>query len=526
MRPVSRRPSSFVPNMLNSDQIRRNYLRYRRKIISECLEIDKWQVLSQKIAAFQPDVLILLTPIMPRLHQILRLVDRKLLQAPLVITDLTLDYLSDNFLHNKKIALVDAAINVGSAFVKVRESLKRFSNTIIQCFAVYQRGSHDPKDVILADQKNLSLDEYRTNANYLAQTLVCLCRPFEVEFPIFYVNTPKKFDFNQFIIDVDKIPGLVANRQDDLESFPVGVNKFSIDVFPGRGVNDKWRFYFDMGEHRLFFVPMAHLNQNEDIPNKHHLSGTALYRYQMYCKSLVWGKECWDNLRYIANRPTVSLEHDEVRLLFGPDIAQEIISQFEQLPTCQRSLTPLPSQEEALYFYHAFKQKNIKIAGELFIEYLFNFFNELGLLVGEDDPSKYAFDDQEYYPQKEDVCKNHYLRLCVGPTFKELLLLMQPYFEKKQIAFTEEKLHTVMSKILDQQIDQGFIIPTFDAYGRRIFRKGQAFPYDRSKFLLIMSLGINVNFKNFQDKDIISKEDEKEIIAALEDFERELFTEE
>ena len=535
-------------------QLKNDYLDHRRLVIKHCLEIPKWLTLSEKIAAFKPDVIVLLAPKMPLIYKVLKFLDPTLFNAPLVISDFAIDYLPDNYLKNKKIAIVADYINNTTSMLKVKENLKKFSNVSSQCFAISKvtannfkdniKDDHEyaPKDasqeIVFADPQNISLYTYRLNLNYLYQSFICLTYPVEIEFPVLYVDTPKKFDFDQFIIDIDDTDGLVANRQDGFESFSAGINKISVDVFPGRGVNDKWRFYFDMAENRLFFVPMAHLDKNETIPNEHNFSGRALSRYQMYCKSLVWGKKCFDHIRHLGNLPPISLDHEEVSLLFGRDLAKEIIFKFEQSPTNQDNLaplthlehlTPLSSQEETLYFYDAFKQKNIEISGELFVEYFINFFQELRMQLSEDDHLNYAFDDENYGLDKDsldkgDVCQNRDIKSCLGPTFKELLLLMKPYLERKKMNVTEEKLHTVMSKILDQQIDQGFVVPTFDTYGRRIFTTGEAFPYDRSKIFAMKYLGIKVNFKNFQDKNLLSKEAANKIAVALHDLEMKRFS--
>ena len=494
---------------LSSIDVSSSELSCRKDVISNYLDIEKWKKLSNNIDNFNPDVIIFIARKMLRIHQVLKSIDKSFFDAPLIISNFAIDYLDKNYLDGKKIAIVDDSVNVGTTLNSVKQQIDHeFNNTQIKCFAVYQsENNHHEIDAILADDSILDIQKYRTRANSLSSSLNCLSRPVEIEFPIFNVDVPKSFDYMDFAESLTNAnPNLQANRLDSFDAFPVGIYKFSVDVFPGRGVNDKWRFYFDDAKHILTFVPMAHYDPDPKDYYDHNLKTIMLHRRKSYVNSLVWGKKCWSYIQSITKLPDITLDESEVTFLFGTTLAKEMLSYYNKLTLKSELLEPLPCREQTLYFYNAYKNldENLKINNiadcELFFDYFTNFFINLGKLVGEDGSSDYKFNDPNYIPDLNYVNKNRYARLCVGPTFNELLYLMNCYFTNdKKIDILDKRLHTLISRTLDRQIDQGFIVPVFDCYGRRIFRKGEPNPYNIHEIQLLSFLGLKPSFSNSRE---------------------------
>ena len=199
----------------------------------------------------------------------------------------------------------------------------------LKFFAVYQSENyHNEVDVILADDSILDLDKYRNRANSLSASLNCLSRPIEIDFPIFHVDIPDLFDYMVFADRLTKAnQNLQGIRLDSLDYFAVGVYRFSFDVFPGRGVNDKWRFYGDDAHHILTFVPMAHYDPD---PNT-DLKDDKFHRLNSYINSLAWGKKCLSYIQNITKLPDITLDKSEVELLFCHTYSEKILSIYDNL---------------------------------------------------------------------------------------------------------------------------------------------------------------------------------------------------
>ena len=497
-------------------------LYHRNKIANSYLDIKKWKALSYNIDKFNPDVIIFIANKMLRIYQVLKFVDNSLFNAPLIISNFAIDYLEPKDLDGKKIAIVDATLNTGTILKNIEQKINhKFHNTQIKFFAVYQSENKHEIEAILVDKKILCIDDYLIIENLLSSSLNCLPEPVETEYPIFRVNVPKLFDYLGFGEDLmNANQNLQGIRLDSYDYFSVGIDKFSFDVFPGRGVNDKWRFYLDDAKHILTFVPMAHYDPDTNSKDDKY------NRLNFYINSLAWGKKCWSYIQSISKLPDITLDKCEVELLFGHTYAKKILSIYNTLPSKCESLEPLPCKEQTLYFYNAYKNldENLKLKNtadcKLFFDYFTKFFINLVNLVGEDCSSEYKFNDNDYVPNLNQVNENNYLRLCVGPTFTELLHLMKYYFDDKKIDITNKNLHILIDKTLDRQIDQGFIIPTFDCYGRLIFRRGNTIPYNLYEMKAANFVGLKPTFSNVREMmNSLPDDKRKDLFDSLSLFE-------
>ena len=532
----------------------------RKFLICDFLEIEKWQELSNNINKFNPDVIILIQPKMPRIYQALQSlnievnVDPKdygidinkisfnLFEAQSIISNFAIDYLPNNYLNGKKIAIVDDSLNVGTTLKNVEEKInKRFTATQIKFFTVYQSESDHIVDVILSDNQRLTQDEYQEKSNCLASSLLCLPKPFASEFPIFTTTIPEDFYYKDFIADLKKLDlPLQFNRLDSLHYVSVGINKFSVDLFPGHGVNNKWYFCIDNTFNKLVFVPMAHYDPLDDSIIKDEkfletfdlknsdLDDDALHRLKSYVSSLIFEKNSWTRIKNVTSLPDICLDQNETELLFGVTAAEKILSFYNDLHSDYKLLQQPKDTTQTSYFYDAYTRLNtlddsskIKVESkDLFFNYFTKFFVKLGEFVGEDDKNNYKFDFENYQPNLKQVLKNGYLRLRVGPTFNELLRLMKVYFTNRNIEISEKALHNIVSHNLDRQIDQGFIVPTFDCYGRRIFRKGKSSPYNIYELKLLNLLGLNPTFTEMKNShELLEPNQYDDIFSALQALE-------
>ena len=170
---------------------------------------------------------------MLRIYQVLKFVDKNLFNAPLIISNFAIDYLEPKDIDGKKIAIVDATLNIGTTFRNIEQKINhKFHNTKIKFFAVYQSENKHEIEATLVDDEILNLYEYLNRGNSLSASLNCLSKPVEIEFPIFNVDVPRSFDYMDFaecLTSANK--NLQANRLESFDAFPVGIYKFSFDVF-------------------------------------------------------------------------------------------------------------------------------------------------------------------------------------------------------------------------------------------------------------------------------------------------------
>lgn len=116
------------------------------------------------------------------------------------------------------------------------------------------------------------------------------------------------------------------------------------------------------------------------------------------------------------------------------------------------------------------------------------FFELLGRKTGSDDPAEICDDFRK-------MIKSEGQRLHIGSTFTELCEILRKIWHTPG-TYTEADWYARISRTLDQQIDQGFIVPAIGLSGSRIFRKGEASPYDTVSMNILKCLGISATPEN------------------------------
>ena len=228
-------------------------------------------------------------------------------------------------------------------------------------------------NAILADNTPLSIDKYQDISNCSSSSLICIPRPVEIEFPIFTVDINKEFRYKDFLdsLKESNLP-LQGNSLDSLHCVAIGINKFSVDIFPGHNINNKWRFSSDNALHKLVFVPMADYDPsdnriledelfqssfNDEILQK-NLSFDSLNRLKSYINSLTWGKKSWTFIQEVALLADSTIDKNEINLLFGPIFAEKIVNFYNNIPPNYDCLFEFEDKKQTLYFYDAYKKLN------------------------------------------------------------------------------------------------------------------------------------------------------------------------
>ena len=207
-------------NRLSKEEVWKRQLSFREGWVHNCLDISKWKKLSSKIDEFNPDVIVLIADKMPRVYQALNLIDSNFFKAELVVSSFALDYLPNKDLDDKKIAIVDGCLNVGTTFKNTEAKINHlFSNTETKFFAAYQSENTHIVDVLLADDGLLTIEKYEGISNCLASSIISLPRPIEIDFPIFTCDIPEDFYYKQFAADLTKPNSFLHATRLDLK-FP------------------------------------------------------------------------------------------------------------------------------------------------------------------------------------------------------------------------------------------------------------------------------------------------------------------
>lgn len=506
----------------------------RNSLLQQRIVSEHWKKLEDMINDYSPDFVILLARRMPRIYQLLNLN----LGSSIVVSDFAIAFIH-NKLNGKKVAVVDESVNAGTTLNNVCDRLNACGVAKIKRFAIAKKQGNMQNDIsFVRDNKGEYLtwndQEYRQSSLNTSLALFLQNLPFELEFPVFCTTCSADYNFEKFgskLKDLD--PSFYVHYLDALENVDTGLYRYSVDIFPDKTENTKWRFYLDECGRKIIFVPMINCNPNNEntsfLPNVwkeadtlfgtksplckgcETFPGEARNRLQLYIASLEWAYRSWPTLANALSLDKIELRKEDTSLLFGSDFANLICSEYKKLPeitVSSSSFFPLKTSIceskrinafcEVIEKYPEIKEKFESVSkkfenssdGENYCSYFIEFFKTLGEITGENNIDNYMIVDNGYNPNKSDVLKTPYLRLRVGPTFEDILLIMKKYWSKISPELTPRDLHIKVSEILDQQIDQGFVVPVLGMTGQRIFRKGEPRPFNRNIRLALLYMGI------------------------------------
>jgi hypothetical protein len=180
----------------------------------------------------------------------------------------------------------------------------------------------------------------------------------------------------------------------------------------------------------------------------------------------------------------------DAKLLFGQEIVENHLNKIEykkedrrkkevqnkqiELSFLHKTL-PFNSDKGQLFYKDVGKKvyKGVDTDKIIEFEYFSTFFSLLSEKVGANNINEYSFE----YPSLNEIKKHPHKRLTIGPTFREIIDIMDKLFnedEKLEGRYTKKQLHFIVSDFLDSAIDNGGVVPHISHYdGIRIYRKGE-----------------------------------------------------
>lgn len=444
----------------------------RREFATQMLAQEQWRRLSSLIENFDPELVILVARKMPRAIELARVCGQRILpEGVQVISDFAIDSLKPALLETK-VAIVDDAVNVGStmadAWQRARKTLGAQAD--IRCFTIAMR--EGGAGAIKKEMKmRYALDvpwnqsKYQCAATALANGFWCVNRPFEIEYPVYIVKTSADHVNRLPEMLVNLGENCIAHRLDREEAPFFGLHRFSLDIRPGRFINDKIRFYVDSLNNEIVAVPMAGSSRGQS-------------RKERFLASMRLGSDIFSRLHI---KEKIQLSEPDTEMLFGASDAAELLAiSLEDLTPYQYETGWNPReghfyQKEWPCFRHFCMPEFIWSMNSC-IE---AFFNALAEYTKADTGQEYG-------------------RLCRGPTFGELQLILGELY--KPDSQTRSISHESLSVALDRYIDQGFIVPVLDSENRRIFRKGEPHPLSSGALAALRTIGAEVDIrKGIQD---------------------------
>lgn len=464
------------------------------------LDMEAWRSLAGDVMEYRPTRVVLLARKMARLWQYLRAREPKTFPPEMPITsNFALEYMPEDKIAGERFAIIDDAFNVGSTMEHICTKLESAGARDVQCFVVArkqpdaQTGAAFRWPLHVARPQALTDHEYHAHSAKISMALLLGPHPLELEFPVYALEFSDGIDAFQAALGAQK--DFTLQWLTHPEAKISGMERLSL--YPkGPGDNTKIRLYFDRCANRTFAVPM---------PGSFMAPGASQGAAQR--RLFAMGQELMEACRGLLEKygmRTMTPETWDERLLFGKD-AREVPAEGVGAETKNAELESylLPALRHCRTFMEAMEAyENRESLRLVFVKLL----QELGKAVGEDDPAHMAQDFLDALPEslRRQLRDERYARLRIGATFAELAELAAMFWTGAA-ACEPSGLRAAISRLLDEHIDQGFVVPVLDLAMRRAFRKGEPFPHDRA---LLYAL-------RCQGRDVSAGDDLEEALRAL-----------
>jgi len=461
-----------------------------------------WAELCRRVNAWRPDVVVLVARKMPRVSEYLRF---DFGRECLVISDLAIPF-AHRELRRARVAIVDDVVNVGTTVRHACDCALASGAMDARVFALGRSQEYEATVPLeCAHPDVLPAESYRKLVRWIPSALRTLAKPFEVEFPVIRCRFALPFNSSVQILrwlrdrfGSECVHDLTAGHP---------LRRVTVDLPNANAENTKLRLYLDDGAGVCNLVPfavpqslscfpapgcrlarqllVAGLKALESCPPAAQLwEEESTIRLQMFASSLDAGVGALDDLGEVLVATQVSVcDPSDARLLFGPRVAEALNAAPNPAsidPYPLPSATPVRSESETLPFFSHCD----KLAEHHFLDLVrrdasasdpcsifASVFDALARLVGALDPSKYALTWPYSY---EDIARRPYLRLRIGPTFQDLVAIMDALVpDDLPVALPTRNL---VSAMLDDGIDSGAVVPTiahYDGHAYRIYRKGE-----------------------------------------------------
>lgn len=446
-------------------------------------DFSEWTALAREVRACRPDCLVLLARKMTRLWQHMRNLDGEtfLCRYP-TISHYALDYIDKKRIEGKKVIIIDDALNVGSTMKHVYNKLVHLGAAEVHSFVLGAKADFNPEDLgNLANTlhiicpKKLDDQKYHAKSASINRCLLLSGLPLELEFPVYELSLTTNPD--EFMETLYSREQGRSSRLTQVDAAIAGFERLSVTRHDEQGNRSKYRFYFGKNPDRVLCVPMPLASNTTGIPR---FAGRA----DLYACGMKLMEQYLPHLsQYGVQGATILAEDTE--LLFGAPfnatmVAKDRTRKREEDASDTWFLDVLESSPE-----FTGQMKKFPYSGSLRLTFV-KLFQTLGNAVNEHARgTETPVLKKLPLPVREGIKQDNFLRLCLGLTFSEIVALLETYWENtKKISL--EKISSFVSQLLDEHIDQGFVVPTLDPYGRRVFRKGEAAPKDRA---LLYALG-------------------------------------
>jgi hypothetical protein len=437
---------------------------------------------------------------------------------PLIITDVAIPF-SSQYLNDARVAIVDDVVNFGSTLAYVSEIVQRHAPANIRRFSLATRQSrkqnYNDRDFQCAHIESLTDDEYSSYVRRVPAAINHVCKPYDLVFPIIAGRYRIPFRNTSEILDAlrEKLEGgSIQLIPSPYTNSPI--RRISL-LLPDEtnSVNRKIRIYFDDSIGQCSIVPMtvpscirddktivklpwvANLQQQLKSNLKSDSTGDtndALCTISLFTSALDWfwgsaNQTLSDVLDFEPNSFSIA----DARLVFGPKIAffrnECEITMAGPAPVRESNTSTSFTLSESPFLNKFDADDLIQSTINWLLEtggdnadsidcyrYLLGIMTALAKIIGSESPADY----RAVWPfSKQEILKNPYLRLRIGPTFSDLVELCRRIYHKvngceiRSSAFVK-----TLSGTFDNLIDQGAIVPTFAHYNNesfRIYRRGE-----------------------------------------------------
>lgn len=448
----------------------------RSAYIGAHLDRPSWQKLASAVEEYRPDFIVLLARKMARLWQVLDLSRQSDRLAKIsVYSDFALDFMGGEDLAGKKVAVIDDAINVGSTITHVCEMLAG-RDARPECYIMASKDTFNKASFkwpihIMGSEKALNEDEYRKRSAKLNMALLLSTMPLEIEYPSYKITLNHDLTAEQFANRLERATGPRFQWLTNIEAEERGMLRAVLLMEDRYSVRAKIRLYIDMENNEVVCSPMPFCKPAQaggDRENRRSLyrAGKKLMgaQWEMFRKA--------GAVRYEQNMA-------DARLLFGSDSNSGKAVFDGNRDACH---VPTSYMLDALFGCQSFLQnivENKRTAGLRML--VVQLFRSLAYIVGEDDPQGRDQSFISSLPESVQLYldKDEFARLRLGLSFDDIISIIKvlsPEYANKDSLLLSRSI----SRLLDEHIDQGYIVPVIDLAGRRAFRKGEPWPHDRA----------------------------------------------
>lgn len=461
-----------------------------------------WQEFVRQVAAFRPDVVILVARKMPRLQEAFGLD----FGASHVCSDLAIPFLAE-YLKGADVAIVDDVVNVGTTMRHAFDRVRACGAAEIRLFALGARPSHTLGDLPLevTVPEPMTETRYRELVASVPETIQLLAKPYDIEFPIFRCMLAPWANCAADVVDWARDHFREAVHDLLWPSSFSHIRRITIDLPQQRGTR-KIRLYIDDERRTCALVPIAipdslsqlhvsHSVAHELAGSLYRLSqlsppsaelwaGEAMARARLFCASLDLGLTVVNDFAsaMVPIDPGF-LSIPDAAQLFGPGVYDILSASPSDAGVGELATEFLPSEGTLTPFADhltefgdgQFLERVVELStaryGNVPHARFAAMFDVLALMVHATIPGTPNLD----WPYTTaEIASAPYLRLRIGPAFQDLVVLMQRLMpELKDVSSAVQ----YVSRQLDLCIDSGAVVPTiarYDGVFYRIYRKGES----------------------------------------------------